>query len=58
MHSAKMAKPHCVFVPAAGAAGCDLSVLLAAFMPIPWFAMVVHDSDYTDFSIFYYFVNN
>jgi len=23
-----MAKPHCVFVPAARAAGCDLSVLL------------------------------
>ncbi len=27
-HNAKIAKPHCVFVPAARAAGCDLSVLL------------------------------
>ena len=30
MYNAIIAKPHCIFVPAARAAGCDLSVLLGA----------------------------
>ena len=33
MYNAKMAKPHCIFVPAARAAGCDLSVLLCIYYP-------------------------
>ena len=28
MYNAIIAKPHCIFVPAARAAGCELSVLL------------------------------